>query len=60
MDSTFLGSLVYVLKRLKSINGEMKLIFKKQSKASTMFEITNMNKVFQIHPSVEDALVGLF
>jgi anti-sigma B factor antagonist len=55
IDSTFLGSLVFVLKKMNAGNGEMRLVLGKASKASTMFEITNMNKVFKVFESVENA-----
>ena len=55
IDSTFLGSLVFVLKKLKSLDGAMHLILGKSSKATTMFEITNMNKVFKVFDTVEEA-----
>ena len=55
IDSTFLGSLVFVLKKMNANNGEMRLVLGKASKASTMFEITNMNKVFKVFESVENA-----
>ncbi|MBL1213610.1 MAG: STAS domain-containing protein [Ignavibacteriae bacterium] len=55
IDSTFLGSLVFVLKKLKSMDGAMHLILGKSSKATTMFEITNMNRVFKVFDTVEEA-----
>lgn len=55
IDSTFLGSLVFVLKKMNAAKGEMRLVLGKSSKTSTMFEITNMNKVFKVFESVENA-----
>ena len=55
IDSTFLGSLVFVLKKMNAAKGEMRLVLGKSSKASTMFEITNMNKVFKVFENVENA-----
>ena len=55
IDSTFLGSLVFVLKKLKNDGGKIVLILGKSSKATTMFEITNMNKVFEVYENVEEA-----
>jgi anti-anti-sigma factor len=59
IDSTFLGSLVFVLKKLNAISGHMCLILGKASKASTMFEITNMNRVFKVFENVEEAVDSL-
>ena len=56
IDSTFLGSLVFVLKKLKQVDGKIVLILGNSSKATTMFEITNMNKVFEVYENVEEAL----
>ncbi|MFC2134147.1 STAS domain-containing protein [Bacteroidota bacterium] len=56
IDSTFMGGLVAALKKLVSSEGDLRLIY--SSKASMIFDLTGMNRVFKIHTSLEDALKG--
>jgi len=57
MDSTFLGALVVSLKKIKSLDGDMRLVFpSKESPVWIMFETTRMLKVFKSFFSVEEAV----
>lgn len=57
MDSTFLGVLVYSLKLTASAGGGLRIIRNRiDSPVWTMFEITNMFKVFKIFEEPEAAL----
>jgi len=57
IDSTFLGALVASLKKISSLKGDLQLIY--NNKASSMiFEMTNMNRVFKIHSSLNEALIS--
>jgi anti-sigma B factor antagonist len=57
MDSTFLGSLVVSIKKLNSLEGDLRLVFpSKDSPVWTMFETTRMFKVFKTYFSLDDAV----
>lgn len=57
IDSTFLGALVASLKKISSMKGDLQLIY--NNKASSMiFEMTNMNRVFKIHNTLNEALIS--
>lgn len=57
MDSTFLGSLVFSLKKMATVGGELKLILGNvDSPVWTMFETTRMFKVFKTYPDKEKAI----
>ncbi|MHB8671595.1 MAG: STAS domain-containing protein [Acidimicrobiales bacterium] len=56
LDSTGLGVLVGGLKRLRSHDGDLRLVCT-QRRILKVFEITGLTKVFGIHDSV-DAAVG--
>ncbi len=57
MDSTFLGSLVFTLKKMASFGGQLKLILGNvDSPVWTMFETTSMFRVFKTFPDKEAAL----
>jgi len=54
LDSTALGALVSVLKRLKVKGGEMRLVCTSPS-ILKVFDITGLDRVFAIHASLDDA-----
>ncbi|MBN1302017.1 MAG: STAS domain-containing protein [Melioribacteraceae bacterium] len=57
MDSTFLGSLVYSLKKAAIDSGDLKLILGNfESPVWTMFETTNMFRIFKIYKDIESAV----
>jgi anti-anti-sigma factor len=55
IDSTFLGSLIFIQKKLKTVGQEIRLITVKDS-LSTIFVITSMEKVFKKYISIEQAM----
>jgi anti-sigma B factor antagonist len=55
LDSTGLGVLVGGLKRVKSNEGEMKLVVT-QDRIMKIFDITGLAKVFPVFGSLDDAL----
>jgi anti-sigma B factor antagonist len=57
LDSTGLGVLVGGLKRVRMHEGTLAIVTS-QDKILKIFDITGLNKVFPIHPSVEEALAG--
>lgn len=54
LDSTALGALVSVLKRLKVKGGEMRLVCSSPS-ILKVFDITGLDRVFAIHASLDEA-----
>jgi anti-sigma B factor antagonist len=57
LDSTGLGVLVGGLKRVKSKEGELRLVVT-QDRIMKIFDITGLSKVFPIFGSVEEAVQG--
>jgi anti-sigma B factor antagonist len=57
LDSTGLGVLVGGLKRLRSHDGEMSLVCT-QPRILRVFELTRLDTVFAIHPSVSAAVAS--
>jgi anti-sigma B factor antagonist len=55
LDSTGLGVLVGGLKRVKSSDGDLRLVVT-QDRIMKIFDITGLSKVFPIHGSLDDAL----
>jgi len=55
IDSTTLGVLVGGVKRLRPSGGSMALVCSDQN-ITKIFEITGLDRVFQIHPTREEAL----
>lgn len=55
MDSTGLGVLVGRLKQVRSNNGSMRLVCA-QDRVIKVFLITGLDKVFEIHPTLDEAL----
>lgn len=54
LDSTGLGVLVGGLKRSRSQDGDLKLICT-QKNILKVFEVTGLNNIFHIYPSIEEA-----
>lgn len=57
LDSTGLGVLVGGLKRVRTYNGSMSIVCNRE-RLLKIFRITGLNKVFPIHPTVDDALAS--
>jgi anti-anti-sigma factor len=57
IDSTFLGAMVSVLKRVNSLNGDLRLVYNKEV-PSLLFVLTRMDKVFKTFTSLDDALAS--
>jgi anti-sigma B factor antagonist len=57
MDSTGLGVLVGSLKRARTTGGSLRLVID-QEKVLKVFRITALTQVFEIHPTVEEALAA--
>jgi anti-sigma B factor antagonist len=57
MASTGLGVLVGRLKLVRAANGTLRLVCSSQ-RILSVFSITGLDKVFQIFPSVDDALAA--
>lgn len=57
IDSTFLGALISLLKKVNSINGDLRLVYNKDI-PSLVFVVTRMDKVFKVFPTLEDALAS--
>lgn len=55
VDSTFLGVLVVSHKKLFPMNGKIILVINNQN-ILTSLELTRMNKIFHIYPTIEEAL----
>ncbi len=57
LDSTGLGVLVGAHRRLKAGGGSLRLVCPHE-RLLKIFRITGLDTVFDIHPSVEDAIAG--
>lgn len=55
LDSTALGVLVGVVKRLRTNDGELRMVCTRESLLK-LFEITGLDKVFQLYDSVDTAI----
>ncbi|MBX3009706.1 MAG: STAS domain-containing protein [Melioribacteraceae bacterium] len=55
VDSTFLGAMVALLKKVNSINGDLRLVYNKEM-PSLVFVLTRMDKVFKVFPNLEEAM----
>lgn len=55
LDSTFLGSLVSSLKKTVASGGDLKLVYSNEL-SSLIFEMTSMNKVFEVHKDLDEAI----
>ena len=57
LDSTFLGSLVSSLKKTVASGGDLKLVYSNEL-SSLIFEMTSMNKVFDVHKDLDEAIAS--
>ena len=57
LDSTFLGSLVSSLKKTVAAGGDLKLVYTNEL-SSLIFEMTSMNKVFEAHKDLDEAIAS--
>ena len=55
IDSTFLGALVFSLKKITANNGNLRLVFNNNSQ-NNIFMLTGINKVFKIYDDLETAM----
>lgn len=55
LDSTFLGALVSSLKKTVAAGGDLKLVYSNEL-SSLIFEMTSMNKVFEVHKDLDEAI----
>jgi len=55
IDSTFLGALVALLKKVNTMNGDLRLVYNKEM-PSLVFVLTRMDKVFKVFPVLDEAL----
>ncbi|MFN5924751.1 MAG: STAS domain-containing protein, partial [Pseudanabaena sp.] len=53
MDSSGLGALVSALKLIRNSNGEM-VICAANDQVKMLFELTSMNKIFKIYPTIDE------
>lgn len=56
IDSTGLGVLIGALKRVRTHDGALVLVCT-EPRIVKVFEITGLNQVFQIYPSLDDAVI---
>jgi len=54
IDSTFLGTLVVILKRLKMEGGILKIVIDEDSKSIPMFQVTDIQKVLDISHNLDE------
>ena len=57
IDSTFLGAMVSILKKVNSLNGDLRLVYNKEV-PSLLFVLTRMDKVFKTFTALDDALAS--
>jgi anti-anti-sigma factor len=57
IDSTFLGAMVAILKKVNSLNGDLRLVYNKEV-PSLLFVLTRMDKVFKTFTALDDALAS--
>lgn len=57
LDSTGLGVLVGALKRVRALDGSLHVVCANES-LLTIFRITGLNQVFDIHPTLDRALAA--
>ena len=55
IDSTFLGTIVISFKKITELGGKLRLVGV-QSDVKSMFQLTRVNKIFEVFESREDAL----
>jgi len=57
LDSTFLGALVSTLKKTVAVGGDLRLVYSKEL-SSLIFEMTSMNKVFDLYKDLDEAIAS--
>ena len=57
IDSTFLGAMVSLLKKVNSMNGDLRLVYNKEM-PSLVFVLTRMDKVFKVFNQLDEALAS--
>jgi anti-sigma B factor antagonist len=55
VDSSGLATLVEMLQKLKNANGQLKLA-NLQEKVKSVFEITKLERIFEIYPQIQQAI----
>ncbi|MFF0794898.1 STAS domain-containing protein [Streptomyces spiralis] len=55
MDSTGLGVLIGILKRIRTRDGELRLVINTRE-IHKIFQLTGLHRVFPIYPSLDDAV----
>ena len=55
VDSTFLGAMISLLKKINSISGDLRLVYNKDM-LSLVFLLTRMDKVFKVFPMLDKAV----
>jgi anti-anti-sigma factor len=55
LDSTFLGAMISLLKKVNSLNGDLRLVYSKEM-PSLVFVLSRMDKVFKVFNSLDEAL----
>jgi anti-sigma B factor antagonist len=57
LDSTGLGILIGGVKRLKELDGSLKLVGP-SARILRIFDITGLNRIFDVYPTEEDAIAA--
>ena len=57
LDSSFLGSMAASLKKIRSLKGNLVIVNNKEVPAGIL-SLTNLDRVFQIYQTVEDAVLA--
>ena len=56
IDSTFLGAMVFSLKKARGIGGDIKLVIDADSFMRGLFSLSGISKVFKIYTSIDNAI----
>jgi anti-sigma B factor antagonist len=59
VDSTFIGALVVLLKKIKETDGILKLVMDPESKTINTFYLTGIDRVFEIYNNMDEAKQSL-
>jgi anti-sigma B factor antagonist len=55
IDSTFIGAMVVILKKIKGSDGKLRLVLNSEIKSIRTFFITGLDKVFDIYNNLDEA-----
>lgn len=55
IDSTFIGAMVVILKKIKKSDGQLRLVLNSEIKSLRTFFITGLDKVFDIYNNLDEA-----